>query len=148
MKKIVLVLCAVLAVSAPAAASADPQAVAVLNTEARWVQAIGARDAKALAQILAPNFVHVTYRGDIRFREQELAMVKRPKPYKQSTGYQTVDFYGNTAIVHGVNTITQNGKTVMWLRYTDVYAKHNGRWQAVSAQETQAQSNPEAAQNK
>jgi ketosteroid isomerase-like protein len=124
MKKIILALCAVLAVSAPAAASADPQAVAVLNTEARWVHAISARDAKALAQILAPNFVHVTYRGDIRFREQELALVKRPKPYKQSTSYQTVDFYGSTALVHGeIHDGIPAGRPLQWR--TDSAARNN-----------------------
>jgi hypothetical protein len=117
-------------------ASAPPQAQAVLVQEGRWVSALAKRDTKALGAILGENFVHINYQGKVRYREDELARAARSKPYSQHTSEQTVDFFGNTAVVHGVNTITQDGKVVLRLRYTDVYAKQQGRWIAVSAQET------------
>jgi len=49
---------------------------------------------------------------------------------------QTVDFAGDAAVVHGLNTITQSGKAPARVRFTDVFVKQNGRWMALSAQET------------
>lgn len=149
MKRIFLAVCMLFAMAAPAAASAPPKAIAVLDTEAKWLKAIDARDPKALAKILADNFVHITYNGDLRYKEQELVMVKKPKTYQQATSYQTVDFpASNVAIVHGVNTITAGHAVLMFLRYTDVYVLQGGVWKALSAQETQTKTNPESAQNK
>jgi UPF0271 protein len=123
-----------------ARASAPRAATDVLNLEARWVRAVANADATALARILAPSFVHVNYEGTVRYREDELRLVKQPKPYAQHTSEQTVDFAGNdVAIVRGINTITEGGKTVLRLRYTDVYVREGGSWRAVSAQETEIQ---------
>lgn len=118
-------------------ASADPEAIAVLDREHRWLQAVATRDAKLLGTILAPNFVHTNYKGVVSYREQELANVTKPKTYTEVTSEQTVDFAGSgAAVVHGLNTVLQGRKVVMLLRYTDVYVKQNGRWMALSAQET------------
>ncbi|MGB6986992.1 MAG: nuclear transport factor 2 family protein [Candidatus Aquilonibacter sp.] len=118
-------------------ASADPEAIAVLDQEQRWLQAVAKHDATALGKILADNFVHTNYRGVLSYREQELANVIKPKPYSESTSEQTVDFAGkNAAVVHGLNTVSQGGKVILRLRYTDVYVKQNGRWMALSTQET------------
>lgn len=149
MKRIALALCMVLAATAAAGASASPKAIAVLDTEAKWLKAVDTRDPNMLAQILADNFMHVTYQGQIRLRDQEVALAEKRKPYKQSTSYQTVDFPSSTvAVVHGIDTITQGGKPVMWLRYTDVYVNEHGHWRALSAQETQTKVNPESAQDR
>lgn len=149
MKRLFLALCMALAIPAAAGASANPKAVAVLDTEAKWIKAIDARDAKALAKILSDTFVHINYQGAIRFKEQELALVKKPKTYQQNTEMQTVDFpAANVAVVHGVNLITAGHAVLMFLRYTDVYVYQAGRWQAVSAQETETKTNPESTQNK
>jgi len=131
---VLLAFCA--ALPALVRASAPPEAQAVLAQESRWVNALAKRDAKALGAILGENFVHINYQGKVRYREDELARVATMKVYSQHTSEQTVDFFGNTAIVHGINSITQGGKVVLRLRYTDVYAKQQGRWVAVSAQET------------
>ena len=136
MRKRLLAVCAALTLTAPAAASASPRANVVLQAETRWVRAIDARDAATLAQILAPTFVHVNYRGAVQNRDAALAAVKQPKPYKQNLSDETVDFAGGVAIVHGTNTVTQGAHIVLRLRFTDVFVNENGRWMAVSAQET------------
>jgi Domain of unknown function (DUF4440) len=119
------------------AASADPEAIAVLDQEHRWLQAVATHSAKLLGTILADNFVHTNYRGIVTYREQELASITKPKPYSEVTSEQTVDFAGKSAaVVHGLNTVLEGGKVVLLLRYTDVYVKQNGRWMALSAQET------------
>jgi hypothetical protein len=123
--------------SLPVWASADPEAIAVLDREHIWLKAIATRNAALLGTILAENFVHINYRGEIAYREQELANVVKPKPDAHVTTEQTVDFAGNgTAVVHGLDTVSQRGKMILRLRYTDVYVKLRGRWMALSAQET------------
>ena len=120
-----------------ALASARPQAQAVLATEARWLKASVEGDAKTLGTILAENWVHINYQGKLLYREDALAAMKKPLPYKQALSEQTVDFAGNIAIVRGVNTVTdKTGAVVLRLRYADVYVFENKKWMAISAQET------------
>ncbi len=117
-------------------ASAPPNAVAVLDREAQWLAAISRGDAKTLGTILAENYVHTDYKGNIEYREGALANIARHKAYLQKTSEQTVDFAGNAAVVHGINTVSLGGKVVMRLRYTDVYVKDGSGWKVLSAQET------------
>jgi hypothetical protein len=137
MRAAFLTMLMLVATSLPALASADPKAIAVLDQEQRWLKASVNRDAAALAKILAENFVHVNYGGTVTYREQELANVVKAKAYTQTTSEQTVDFAAaNVAVVHGLNTVSEKGKVVVRLRYTDVYVNQKGQWMALSAQET------------
>ena len=121
----------------PAFADAPPEAQAVLAQEHRWLQALQTGDAATLGQILPDNFFHITYRGKIRYRQDELDNATGPKPYKQHLSEQTVDFSHDVAIVHGLNTISRGENVVLQLRYTDVYVKDHGHWRPISAQETE-----------
>lgn len=127
---------ALILISASARASAPDSAAAVLHQETRWLNAIVDGDAKTVASILGPNFTHITSRGKLLHRAQELAALKK-EPFTMNTSEQTVDFAGDAAVVHGLNTIVQSGKTLTRERYTDVYAKQNATWMALSSQETQ-----------
>ena len=49
---------------------------------------------------------------------------------------QLVDIAGDTAVIHGVNTLVDNGKVLARERFTDVFELQNGSWMAISAQET------------
>ena len=122
-------------VSVSARASAPGPAAAVLHQENRWLTAIVAGDAKTVAAMLSPNFTHITSRGELLHRAQELAAVKK-ESFTMNPSEQTVDFAGDAAVVHGLNTLVQSGKTLARERYTDVYVKRNGTWMALSAQET------------
>lgn len=120
-----------------ALASASPKAQAVLATEQKWLDASMKGDAKTLDSVLGGNWVHVNYQGKLLYREDALAATKKPLPYRQTLSEQTVDFAGDAAIVHGLNTVTdKKGAVVLRLRYTDVYVYENGHWMAISAQET------------
>ncbi len=116
--------------------SPPPVAQIVLNVEAAWVKALAARDAAAVATILAPEFVHIDYRGEVQNRDQALRTAAKPKPFQQKIGDETVTVEGTVAIVRGINTISSHGRTVVRLRFTDVFALQAGQWRAVSAQET------------
>ena len=49
---------------------------------------------------------------------------------------QLVDIAGDTAVIHGVNTLIDDGKVMARERFTDVFVLQNGIWLALSAQET------------
>ena len=49
---------------------------------------------------------------------------------------QLVDIAGDTAVIHGVNTLIDNGELLATERFTDVFVLQNGAWMALSAQET------------
>jgi hypothetical protein len=51
---------------------------------------------------------------------------------------QMVDIAGDTAVIHGVNTLIQSGRVLAKERFTDVFILENGTWMAMSAQETAA----------
>lgn len=51
---------------------------------------------------------------------------------------QIVDVYGDSAVIHGVNTVTQDGEVVARERFIDVFILQNGVWKALTAQETVA----------
>jgi ketosteroid isomerase-like protein len=122
----------------PASSFASPAApvAAVLHQEARWLTAIENGDAKTIGAILSENFKHITYRGKLLDRAQELASVAK-EPFTMHATEQTVDFAGDAAVVHGLNTLSRSGKVVMRQRYTDVYVKRNAVWLAWSSQETE-----------
>jgi hypothetical protein len=107
----------------------------VLAQELRWLKAIVNGDRKTIDSILSAKFKHITSKGELLDRSQELAsMVK--EPFTMNATEQTVDIVGDTAVIHGVNTIRQAGKVLARERFTDVFVKQNGTWMALSAQET------------
>jgi hypothetical protein len=57
-------------------------------------------------------------------------------PFTFNPSDQIVDIAGDAAVIHGINTLMQNGKVVDRERFTDVFVLQNGGWMALSAQET------------
>jgi uncharacterized protein (TIGR02246 family) len=119
----------------PATATTRADEAAIARLEARWVKALMEGDRATIASILAPGYKHVTSNGELLDRAQEIAAASEAAPPMKWTD-QTIDFAGDAAaIVHGVNTMTQSGKTVRD-RFTDVFVKEHGVWLAIAAQET------------
>jgi ketosteroid isomerase-like protein len=108
----------------------------VLSEEQAWLDAYASRDSRALMRILAPNFVHINYAGALRDRDDELRSLSTPHLFAEHLSDEVVSFEGPVAIVHGTNEVTQNGRTIARLRFTDVFARRDDAWEAVSAQET------------
>jgi hypothetical protein len=82
------------------------------------------------------RFKHLTNDGVVVDRVQELAGIKN-EPFKIAPSEQTVDLNpsGDSAALHGLDTITQPGKPTKRQRFTDVFFKENSSWLAISAQE-------------
>ena len=107
----------------------------VLDLEARWLAAITAGDRNTIESILSPNYTHIASSGKLVDRDHEIAETTR-QPFTMTPTEQAVDLAGDLAVIHGLNTITQAGKVLKRERFTDVFISQNGRWLALSAQET------------
>jgi hypothetical protein len=110
----------------------------VVALERTW---LSAGDSANLEQILAPDFTHAVFTGDIIDKAEHIAFVARhPRAPSVHTRFERLDvrLYGITAIATGIVAATQDGKQgVRRTVFTDVFAKRAGKWQAVSAQETE-----------
>lgn len=107
----------------------------VLTQERLWLTAITDGDRATVESILAPSFKHIDSDGVLLDRAQEIANMEK-LPFTMNPSDQLVDISGDTAIIHGVNTLVQNGKEIARERFTDVFVLQNGAWLALSAQET------------
>lgn len=107
----------------------------VLAQEGRWLTAITAGDVATIEAILSPTFKHINSEGRLISRAEEVATTA-PLPFTMNPSDQTVDIAGNTAVIHGVNTLLQDGQVLAVERFTDVFELQNGQWMALSAQET------------
>lgn len=107
----------------------------VLAQEQRWLSAITAGDVPTVESILGPAFRHINSEGRLLNRAEEIASME-PLPFTMNPSEQIVDIAGDTAVIHGVNTLIQDGQVIGVERFTDVFALQNGQWMALSAQET------------
>jgi hypothetical protein len=107
----------------------------VLAQERRWLTAITDGDRATVESILAPSFKHINADGELLDRAQEMAGIEKVS-FTMNPSEQHVDIVGDTAVIHGVNTLIDGGKILARERFTDVFALQNGIWVALSAQET------------
>jgi hypothetical protein len=121
-------------VHTPGIARADATAD-VLAQEARWLNAITDGDRPTIESILSSDYRHITSDGVLLDRAQEIATTK-PLLVTMTPSEQIVDIVGDTALIHGVNTISNAGGVQATVRFTDVFVLQNGTWLAISAQET------------
>ncbi len=107
----------------------------VLAQERRWLTAITEGDRATVESILAPGFKHINADGELLDRAQEIAALEKVS-FTMNPSEQLVDIAGDTAVIHGVNTLIDGGKVLARERFTDVFVLQNGTWMALSAQET------------
>jgi ketosteroid isomerase-like protein len=115
---------------------------AVLGLEHAYADAIAGSDPAGVARILADDFVATSSRGEMRSKAAELDDMK-PSPDYVMEGFNLDDInvrvFGSTAVATGRSTLKvaykgQSNTSVF--RYTRVYVKRRGRWQAVAQQLT------------
>jgi len=116
---------------------AGPDHDALLSIENEWLA--GEHDRATLQRILADDFVHPVSVGVFLTKDQHIDWaVKHPIPpgRRQQFDQLRARVYGDTGIVTGI--VTSSGQTGDRDRtiFTDVFVRRDGRWQAVSAQET------------
>ncbi len=109
------------------------------QTEDDWQKATRNKDATLLKRIIAEDWVATDDKGKALNREQYISQTTSNADVIQSnenTDMQ-VRVYGNTAVVTGGLTEkgTRNGAAFTdTYKWTDVFVKRGGRWQAVVSQ--------------
>jgi uncharacterized protein (TIGR02246 family) len=106
-----------------------------------WLDALLHNDMVALERIIAPDYTITAGGGRVMNREEDLEVVKSGKVHFQSADVDSVNvrMFGEAAIVTGLGryTVTMGDKTsTVRERFTDIYAKREGRWQPVASHTT------------
>jgi len=114
-----------------------PDLETLTRLNADYIGAVRASDVKRFEQLLARDFLCTTSDGSLLDRTQFLEATARPFTLRNLEAHDVnVRIIGDTAIVHARTTFTLPGGAPGTGRYTDVWAKREGRWQAVAAHVT------------
>jgi ketosteroid isomerase-like protein len=114
---------------------------AIKQLEQDWTDAMKAGDADKLGQIVADDWIGLTYEGGKETKQSLLAGVKSGKDKAESVenGPMNVKVLGSVAVVQGSDTEKSmtNGKDssgkFVWM---DVFVKRDGNWVAVRSEST------------
>ena len=121
--------------TAPVAQSADQRAVGKL--EQRWIADITRGDRDDLASLLADDYRDIDWKGDVRDKAALLAGLHPSADATQRITHLQVRVWGDTAVSTGINEVHSRSKGwTVEVPFTDVFARIDGRWLAVSSQET------------
>ncbi len=107
-------------------------------------QALLQADTVALSRMLATEFVEVSRLGAVRSRADNIRDIASGTLKLTAVKYDSLDvrIYGDVAVLRGIadNTGTFRGFPFSGkVRYTRVFVKRDGRWQAVEMQQTAMQ---------
>ena len=117
------------------AAISDVDTLMALNDE--YIQSVQRSDAARFAEILADEFFCTQPDGTFLNRQQFLAFVAQPVSISHLAAHDVmVRVIGDAAIVHARTTYTLPDGRAGEGRYTDVWARRDGRWLAVAAHVT------------
>jgi ketosteroid isomerase-like protein len=116
-------------------AQSDHDALAALNID--YINAVQNCDVKRFDEILAPEFYCSNPDGSLIDRAAFLKQTARPITIKGLKAEDVlIRIMDGVAIIHARTVFTQADGQPCGGRYTDVYARQNGRWLAVSAHVT------------
>ena len=107
-------------------------------------QALLAADTVALSRMIAPDFIEISRLGTIRTRADNIRDIASGALHLTSINYDSLNvrIYADVAILTGIanNTGTMRGFPFSGkVRYTRVFVRRDGRWQAVLMQQTPMQ---------
>jgi len=125
--------------SAPAQVEDSVRAV-----EMRRREALLAADTVALSRMLAPDFIEISRLGTVRTRADNVRDIASGALHLTSINYDSLNVrvYGDVAVLTGIadNTGTMRGFPFSGrIRYSRVFVRRDGRWQAVLMQQTPMQ---------
>ena len=115
--------------------AADRAALTSLN--AAYIRSVQHSDVARFKEILADDFLCSQPDGSLIDRATFLEVTARPVTIRDLAAHDVnVRLMGDFAIVHARTTYTTQDGRAGSGRYTDVWAKRDGRWLAVSAHVT------------
>ena len=114
----------------------------IIQLEKEGREATLKNDVEANDRLLADNWININPDGSITTRAKLMELLKT-SPFKIMSienDEVAVRVYGDAAVVTGRSTSKRAGQgseiVTRQVRFTRVYAKRQGRWQVVSAQNT------------
>jgi uncharacterized protein (TIGR02246 family) len=112
--------------------------------EASRREALLAGDTVALSKLLAPDFMEISRLGTVRTRVDNIRDIATGTLHLTSIKYDSLNVrvYGDVAVLTGIadNTGTMRGFPFSGkIRYTRVFVRRDGKWQAVLMQQTPMQ---------
>ena len=132
-----MIACASAAFSGSAEAPAAADSAIIVRLEQRWLAAVSpGGDRGTLEGILANDYIDVDWQGRIRDKADLLKGAAAKGVTEHVTGMQ-VRVWDDTAVATGINHMHSSAKG--WsvdVAFTDVFSRIDGRWRAVSSQET------------
>jgi ketosteroid isomerase-like protein len=121
--------------TSPAGPDRDLELLVSLNRD--YVRAVERSDAGRFEEILAPDFLCSNPDGSIVDRRAFLQQIARPSTITDLRAEDVqIRLLGDVAIVHGRTSFTRIDGRAGSGRYTDVWARRDGRWLAVAAHVT------------
>ena len=141
MKTKLLLTALLIVLAVPALAQRTKAEHEILQVELAWNRALEQGDAAALDRIWAKEFLDTSFDGTVTTKEEDLTSVASGDLVYQSSKVRdlVIHVYGKSAVVTGHWTAVGQFKGVDVsgeFRYTDVYVRREGRWQAVASQIT------------
>ena len=116
-------------------AATDLDTLVKLNDD--YIRSVQTSDVQRFNQILADDFLCSLPDGSLLDRTQFLAMTAKPVTISKLAAHDVnVRLMGDFAIVHARTSFIAADGTARSGRYTDVWARRNGKWLAVSAHVT------------
>jgi ketosteroid isomerase-like protein len=117
--------------------TSDEALLTEMNTQ--YVDAFMRADVGWYRQHLADDFVCIESNGEVLDKLQFLRQTANgPNVQSYQLEHVRVRILGDVALVYGTGVFTNRDGTTGTSRYTDVYAKTDGAWKAISAQITHA----------
>jgi ketosteroid isomerase-like protein len=118
-------------------ASADVETLEQLNRD--YITSVQTSDVRRFDEILAEDFLCSNPDGSLVDRAGFLAQTARPVAISNLQTHDVrIRIIGDVALIHARTTYTLPDGRAGSGRYTDVWARRQGRWLAVSAHVTRA----------
>ena len=125
------------AASSPTMA-ADFEALGRLNEA--YIDAVRRADAVGFESLLAADFLCTMADGSLLDRAQFISGVAKAAKLPSLQAHDVnIRLIGDVAIIHASTTFSLGDGMAKTGRYTDIWAKRDGRWQAVAAHVTRRQ---------
>jgi len=110
---------------------------ALVELEHNWAEALSRHDVDAVACMVADEFEDADVDGSLRTRAQMLEQIPHRRPGSNRLTEMRVHVEGSFGFTRGLNEVLDpSGKRVARVRFTDVFAYRDGRWQALAGHET------------
>ena len=117
------------------AAASDLEQLVELNRD--YIRSVQTSDVRRFSEILADDFLCSNPDGSLVDRTAFLQQTARPVKIAGLEAHEVnVRLMGDVAIIHARTTYTEPDGRPGAGRYTDVWARRNGQWVAVSAHVT------------